>query len=81
MCRSTLAQLQQEEESLVNELEEGRVRSEKLNQEMGEVMGVLQNARMDNQESRRQQRRQEVLDSLKRLYPETLVMVAVLMPF
>ncbi|XP_061107767.1 structural maintenance of chromosomes protein 1B [Conger conger] len=71
-CNSTLAQLQQQEESLVTQLEEGRVRSEEVKQELGEVMGVLQNARIDNQESRRQQRRQEALDSLKRLYPETL---------
>ncbi|KAJ8381995.1 hypothetical protein SKAU_G00027730 [Synaphobranchus kaupii] len=71
-CNSTLAQHQQQEESLVKELEEGRVRSEEVNRELGEVLGELQNARMDNQESRRQQRRQEVLDSLKRLYPDTL---------
>ncbi|KAJ8262037.1 hypothetical protein GJAV_G00161370 [Gymnothorax javanicus] len=71
-CNSTLAQLQQQEEILVNQLEEGRVRSEEVNQELGEVLGQLQNARIDNQESRRQQRRQEVLDNLKRLYPEAL---------
>ncbi|XP_035280729.1 structural maintenance of chromosomes protein 1B isoform X1 [Anguilla anguilla] len=71
-CNSTLAKNQQQEESLVKQLEEGRVRSGEVNQELGEVLRELQDARMDNQESRRQQRRQEVLDSLKRLYPDTM---------
>ncbi|KAG7455804.1 hypothetical protein MATL_G00244900 [Megalops atlanticus] len=71
-CRTTLERHQQQEEGLVQELEQGRVRSEEVNQELGQVLTELQNARLDSQESRRQQRREEVLESLKRLYPETL---------
>ncbi|XP_036374115.1 structural maintenance of chromosomes protein 1B [Megalops cyprinoides] len=71
-CRAALERHQQQEEGLVQELEQGRVRSEEVNQELGQVLAELQNARLDSQESRRQQRREEVLESLKRLYPETL---------
>ncbi|KAI1888477.1 hypothetical protein AGOR_G00185550 [Albula goreensis] len=72
ICNSSLRGHQEQEESLVRELEEGRARNEEVNQELGEVLGQLQNAGMDRQESRRQQQRQEALESLKRLYPETL---------
>lgn len=55
------------------ELQRGRVRGEEVNQELGEVLGELQNARLDSQESKRQQQRNEVLENLLRLYPDTLV--------
>ncbi|KAJ8392207.1 hypothetical protein AAFF_G00077750 [Aldrovandia affinis] len=71
-CSLSLEGHQQQAESLVKELEEGRVRIEEVNQELGDVLGELQNACIDRHESRRQQRRQEVLDSLRRLYPGTL---------
>lgn len=55
------------------ELQRGRVRGGEVNQELGEVLGELQNARLDSQESKRQQQRNEVLENLRRLYPDTLV--------
>uniref|UniRef100_A0A4W5RZR6 Structural maintenance of chromosomes 1B n=1 Tax=Hucho hucho TaxID=62062 RepID=A0A4W5RZR6_9TELE len=62
----------QQEEVLSAELQRGRVRGEEVNQELGEVLGELQNARLDSQESKRQQQRNEVLENLRRLYPDTL---------
>ncbi|XP_030637388.1 structural maintenance of chromosomes protein 1B [Chanos chanos] len=71
-CNVTLVEQQRQEESLVEELERGQKRMQEVNEELSEVLGELQSARMDSHESRRQQKRDEVLDSLKRLYPDVL---------
>ncbi|XP_041927826.1 structural maintenance of chromosomes protein 1B isoform X1 [Alosa sapidissima] len=71
-CSSSVEELRLQEERLVQELEAWRVRSLELNQELGEVLGELQNARVDHQENRRQQKRDELLESLRRLYPDVL---------
>uniref|UniRef100_A0A8C7LVV2 Structural maintenance of chromosomes protein n=1 Tax=Oncorhynchus mykiss TaxID=8022 RepID=A0A8C7LVV2_ONCMY len=71
-CKSSLEESRQQEEVLSAELQRGRVRGEEVNQELGEVLGELQNARLDSQESKRQQQRNEVLENLLRLYPDTL---------
>uniref|UniRef100_A0A8C7LGS7 Structural maintenance of chromosomes 1B n=1 Tax=Oncorhynchus kisutch TaxID=8019 RepID=A0A8C7LGS7_ONCKI len=71
-CKSSLEESRQQEEVLSAELQRGRVRGEEVNQELGEVLGELQNARLDSQESKRQQQRNEVLENLRRLYPDTL---------
>ncbi|CDQ88336.1 unnamed protein product, partial [Oncorhynchus mykiss] len=72
LFRSSLEESRQQEEVLSAELQRGRVRGEEVNQELGEVLGELQNARLDSQESKRQQQRNEVLENLLRLYPDTL---------
>ncbi|XP_052322255.1 structural maintenance of chromosomes protein 1B isoform X2 [Oncorhynchus keta] len=72
-CKSSLGESRQQEEVLSAELQRGRVRVEEVNQELGEVLGELQNARLDSQESKRQQQRNEVLENLRRLCPDTLV--------
>uniref|UniRef100_A0A674EXU4 Structural maintenance of chromosomes protein n=1 Tax=Salmo trutta TaxID=8032 RepID=A0A674EXU4_SALTR len=69
---NSLEESRQQEEVLSAELQRGRVRGEEVNQELGEVLGELQNARLDSQESKRQQQRNEVLENLRRLYPDTL---------
>uniref|UniRef100_A0A674EX09 Structural maintenance of chromosomes protein n=1 Tax=Salmo trutta TaxID=8032 RepID=A0A674EX09_SALTR len=71
-CKNSLEESRQQEEVLSAELQRGRVRGEEVNQELGEVLGELQNARLDSQESKRQQQRNEVLENLRRLYPDTL---------
>ncbi|XP_054476099.1 structural maintenance of chromosomes protein 1B [Anoplopoma fimbria] len=71
-CKSSLEECRQREESLSAELQRGRQRSEELNQELGQVMEELGNAHLDSQESRCQQRRNELLERLRRLYPETV---------
>uniref|UniRef100_A0A8C8GCX3 Structural maintenance of chromosomes protein n=1 Tax=Oncorhynchus tshawytscha TaxID=74940 RepID=A0A8C8GCX3_ONCTS len=72
VCVKTEIGSRQQEEVLSAELQRGRVRGEEVNQELGEVLGELQNARLDSQESKRQQQRNEVLENLRRLYPDTL---------
>uniref|UniRef100_A0A3B4DNT4 Structural maintenance of chromosomes protein n=1 Tax=Pygocentrus nattereri TaxID=42514 RepID=A0A3B4DNT4_PYGNA len=69
---NTSKYLREQEERLVEELERGRVRMQELNEELVNVLGELQNARVDSQENRRQQRRDEVLESLCRLYPDVV---------
>lgn len=46
---------------------------EQVNQELGQVMNELRNASLDNQESKRQLQRKELLEKLCRLYPESVV--------
>uniref|UniRef100_A0A8C3A122 Structural maintenance of chromosomes protein n=1 Tax=Cyclopterus lumpus TaxID=8103 RepID=A0A8C3A122_CYCLU len=70
--RSSLEEYRQLEESLSAELQRGRQRSEELKQELGQVMEELGNAHLDSQESRCQQRRNELLDRLRSLFPETV---------
>ncbi|XP_069018396.1 structural maintenance of chromosomes protein 1B [Embiotoca jacksoni] len=71
-CNSSLEECWQQEEDLSAELQRGLQRSEELNQELGQVMEELGNARLDSQESKRQLQRKELLEKLRRLYPETV---------
>ncbi|XP_072519346.1 structural maintenance of chromosomes protein 1B [Salminus brasiliensis] len=67
-----LEEQREQEEHLAEELEHGRVRMQEVNEELAGVLGELQNARIDSQENRRQQKRDEVLESLRRLYPDVV---------
>uniref|UniRef100_A0A3Q4B2Z1 SMC hinge domain-containing protein n=1 Tax=Mola mola TaxID=94237 RepID=A0A3Q4B2Z1_MOLML len=71
-CGSTLEEYYKQEKSLSMELEAGRQRSAEVNQELGQVLEELRNARLDSQESRRQLQRKELLEKLCRLYPEAV---------
>uniref|UniRef100_A0A4W6FZ68 Structural maintenance of chromosomes protein n=1 Tax=Lates calcarifer TaxID=8187 RepID=A0A4W6FZ68_LATCA len=71
-CKSSIEEYRQQEESLSAELEQGRQRSEEVNRELGQVLEELGNARLDSQENRRQLRRKELLERLRRLYPESV---------
>uniref|UniRef100_A0A671LU54 Structural maintenance of chromosomes protein 1B-like n=1 Tax=Sinocyclocheilus anshuiensis TaxID=1608454 RepID=A0A671LU54_9TELE len=70
--RKAIEEQRQQEEQLAEELVRGQVRMEEVNEELAQVLTKLQNARLDSQENRRQQRRDEVLESLRRLYPDTV---------
>uniref|UniRef100_A0A673MSX8 Structural maintenance of chromosomes protein n=1 Tax=Sinocyclocheilus rhinocerous TaxID=307959 RepID=A0A673MSX8_9TELE len=70
--RKAIEEQRQQEEQLAEELVRGQVRMEEVNAELAQVLTKLQNARLDSQENRRQQRRDEVLESLRRLYPDTV---------
>ncbi|KAI7812085.1 putative structural maintenance of chromosomes protein 1B, partial [Triplophysa rosa] len=70
--KKTLEEQHQQEKGLVEELERGRIRIQEVNAELAQVITELQNARLDSQESRRQQKRNEVLESLRRLYPDAV---------
>uniref|UniRef100_A0A671TV16 Structural maintenance of chromosomes 1B n=1 Tax=Sparus aurata TaxID=8175 RepID=A0A671TV16_SPAAU len=71
-CSSNLEEYRQQEESLSAELERGRQRTEEVNQELGQVLEELGNARLHSQENRCQMQRKELLEKLRRLYPESV---------
>ncbi|XP_067235483.1 structural maintenance of chromosomes protein 1B isoform X2 [Chanodichthys erythropterus] len=70
--KKVLEEQHQQEEQLAEELSTGFIRMEEVNEELALVLIKLQNARLDSQENRRQQKRDEVLESLRRLYPDTV---------
>lgn len=63
-----------QEEQLTGELERCRVRLGEVNEELTHVLRELQNARMDSHENRRQQKLNEVLENLRRIYPDDVVL-------
>lgn len=72
--RMALEEQREQEERLAADLECGSVRMQEVNDELAEVLVELQNARMDSQENRRQQKQDEVVRSLRRLYPDVVVL-------
>ncbi|KAM9578353.1 structural maintenance of chromosomes protein 1B [Guaruba guarouba] len=72
ICTESLAEKKQKEELLTKEIENATVRMAEVNEELNKIVGELQNARMDYHEGRRQQMRAEILESLKRLYPDSV---------
>uniref|UniRef100_A0A8C5G8L7 Structural maintenance of chromosomes protein 1B-like n=1 Tax=Gouania willdenowi TaxID=441366 RepID=A0A8C5G8L7_GOUWI len=72
LCRSTLEESRNNEESLSAELQRGSVRCEEVKQELSQVLEELRNAGLENQESKRQLQRRELMEKLRRLYPENV---------
>ncbi|XP_057282882.1 structural maintenance of chromosomes protein 1B isoform X1 [Pezoporus wallicus] len=72
ICTESLAEKKQQEEVLTKEIENATIRMAEVNEELNKIVGELQNARMDYHEGRRQQMRAEILESLKRLYPDSV---------
>uniref|UniRef100_A0AAX7VYZ2 SMC hinge domain-containing protein n=1 Tax=Astatotilapia calliptera TaxID=8154 RepID=A0AAX7VYZ2_ASTCA len=70
--RSSLEEYRQQEESLSAELQRGHQRTKEVNQELNQVMEELGNACLDKQENKRQLQHKELLEKLRRLYPETV---------
>ncbi|XP_074839795.1 structural maintenance of chromosomes protein 1B isoform X1 [Carettochelys insculpta] len=71
-CSELLAEKKQQEKVLTDEMENSRVQIAQVNEELNKIVGELQNARIDFHEGRRQQMRAEMLESLKRLYPDSV---------
>ena len=69
----SLAEKKQQEEVLTKEIENSTIRMAEVNEELNKIVGELQNARIDYHEGRRQRMRAEILESLKRLYPDSVV--------
>lgn len=63
----------QQEETLVDEIEKTKSRISEVNEEMSLIRSELQNAGIDNHEGKRQQKRAEILEHLKRLFPDAVV--------
>uniref|UniRef100_A0A3B3VB07 Structural maintenance of chromosomes protein n=1 Tax=Poecilia latipinna TaxID=48699 RepID=A0A3B3VB07_9TELE len=64
--------LDERQQSLTAELQHVTQRGEELKQELDQVMEELRSARLDSHETRRQQQRRELLEKLRRLYPQTV---------
>ncbi|MBZ3889296.1 Structural maintenance of chromosomes protein 1B [Sciurus carolinensis] len=71
-CMDCLKEKKQQEESLVDEIRKTKSRMSEVNEELNLIRSELQNAGIDNHEGRRQQKRAEVLEHLKRLYPDSV---------
>uniref|UniRef100_A0A8C4UQH5 Structural maintenance of chromosomes protein n=1 Tax=Falco tinnunculus TaxID=100819 RepID=A0A8C4UQH5_FALTI len=67
-----LTEKKQQEEVLTKEIESSTVRMAEVNEELNKIVGELQNAKIDYHEGRRQQMRAEILESLKRMYPNSV---------
>lgn len=63
----------EQEENLVNEIEKTKSRMSEVNEELNLIRSELQSAGIDTHEGKRQQKRAEILEHLKRLYPDSVV--------
>ncbi|XP_078305445.1 structural maintenance of chromosomes protein 1B isoform X3 [Panthera onca] len=72
-CMDCLKEKKQQEETLVVEIENTKSRMSEVNEELNLIRSELQNAGIDNHEGKRQQKRAEVLEHLKRLYPDSVI--------
>ncbi|XP_036276154.1 structural maintenance of chromosomes protein 1B [Pipistrellus kuhlii] len=71
-CIDCLKEKKQQEEILVDEIEKTKSRISEINEEMSLIRSELENAGIDNHEGRRQQKRAEILEHLKKLFPEAV---------
>ncbi|KAJ3586114.1 hypothetical protein NHX12_012515 [Muraenolepis orangiensis] len=67
--RQSLDEQKRMEEELTEEVEGAKRRIDEINTELNQVMEQLGDARIDRQENSRQQRKAEIMESIKRLYP------------
>ncbi|NWR09378.1 SMC1B protein, partial [Paradoxornis webbianus] len=72
VCIGSLTEKRQQEEVLAKEIENATTRMAEVNEELNKIVGELQNAKIDYHEGRREQMRAEILESLKRLYPDSV---------
>ncbi|KAM6151562.1 structural maintenance of chromosomes protein 1B-like [Rhynchocyon petersi] len=71
-CNDCLNEKKQQEEILHNEIEKAKSRISEVNEELDAIRSELQNAGIDIHEGNRQQKRAEVLEHLRRLYPDSV---------
>ncbi|XP_072001410.1 structural maintenance of chromosomes protein 1B [Engystomops pustulosus] len=71
-CIKALDENRSHEEKLAHEIETGKQRMSEVNEELNETVSELQNARIDYHEGSRQKRKAEILESLKRMYPDSV---------
>ncbi|XP_028307814.1 structural maintenance of chromosomes protein 1A [Gouania willdenowi] len=67
--KQSLDEQKRMEEELTEEVEMAKRRIDEINMELNQVMEQLGDARIDRQENSRQQRKAEIMESIKRLYP------------
>ncbi|XP_044133792.1 structural maintenance of chromosomes protein 1B [Bufo gargarizans] len=71
-CIKALEEHRSTEEQLVYEIESGKQRMSEVNEQLNSTVSELQNARIDYHEGSRQKRKAEILESLKRMYPDSV---------
>ncbi|XP_043916489.1 structural maintenance of chromosomes protein 1A [Protopterus annectens] len=67
--KQSLEEQKKLEGELTEEVEMAKRRIDEINKELNQVMEQLGDARIDRQENSRQQRKAEIMESIKRLYP------------
>uniref|UniRef100_A0A8C3TNA2 Structural maintenance of chromosomes protein n=1 Tax=Catharus ustulatus TaxID=91951 RepID=A0A8C3TNA2_CATUS len=72
ICTASLTEKKQQEEVLAKEIENATIQMAEVNKDLNKVVDELQNAKIDYHEGRREQMRAEILESLKRLYPDSV---------
>ncbi|XP_062346866.1 structural maintenance of chromosomes protein 1B [Cinclus cinclus] len=72
ICMGSLAEKKQQEEVLAKEIENATIKMAEVNEDLNKIVDELQNAKIDYHEGRREQMRAEILESLKRLYPDSV---------
>ncbi|XP_055506132.1 structural maintenance of chromosomes protein 1B-like isoform X1 [Leucoraja erinacea] len=72
ICKASLAEQKKREEDLTNEIQNAKLRISEVSEKLNEVAGELQNAGIAHHEGHRQQRKAEILESFKRLYPDSV---------
>ncbi|KAM5170638.1 structural maintenance of chromosomes protein 1B isoform 1-T1 [Mantella aurantiaca] len=71
-CIKALEEHRTQEEQLVQEIEYSSQRMSEVNEELNLTVSELQNARIEYHEGTRQKRKAEMLESMKRMYPDTV---------
>ncbi|KAM8974318.1 structural maintenance of chromosomes protein 1B [Pelodytes ibericus] len=71
-CIKSLEENRVQEEQLVSEIEWGKQRMTEVNEELNGIVGDLQNARIEFHEGSRQKMKAEILESMKRMYPDSV---------
>ncbi|XP_075066448.1 structural maintenance of chromosomes protein 1B [Mixophyes fleayi] len=71
-CIKSLEEHRSQEEQLVHEIENGKQRMSVVNEELNITVSDLQNARIEYHEGSRQKMKAEILDSMKRLFPDAV---------
>ncbi|KAM6151560.1 structural maintenance of chromosomes protein 1B-like [Rhynchocyon petersi] len=71
-CNDCSNEKTQQEEILHNEIEKAKSRISEVNEKLDAIRSELQNAGIDIHEGNRQQKRAEVLEHLRRLYPDSV---------
>ena len=71
----TISEQRIREQSLAEEVESAQSRLTTINTELESVVQQLGEARVDKNESSRAQRKAELIDNLKRLYPGVVSMI------
>ncbi|KAM7056582.1 structural maintenance of chromosomes protein 1B [Acridotheres tristis] len=72
ICMGSLTEKKQQEEVLAKEVENATIQMAEVNRDLNKIVDELQNAKIDYHEGRREQMRAEILENLKRLYPDSV---------